>query len=111
MLTKESERTRVMKENFMAQHLEGDTIPEIAERYNLSRATVYRHLQEIADNHGVTRESLLKIIRVPTTERQYAEEERRTKVTADELKAGFKSANDSINNLINYIDLILMEEI
>ena len=41
-MLKESERTRVMKENFMALHLEGDTIAEIAERYNLSKVTVYQ---------------------------------------------------------------------
>jgi len=111
-MLKESERTRVMKENFMALHLEGGTVPEIAERYNLSQATVYRHLQEIANAHGVTRESLLQriVIRIPTTERQYADEERRMKVTAEELKAGFLEVNSTFTNLINIIDEILMEE-
>ena len=112
-MLKESERTRVMKENFMALHMEGGTIAEIAERYNLSKVTVYQHLQEIADAHGVTRESLLQriIIRIPTTERQYAEEERKMKVTAEELEAGFTEVNDTLTQLINCIDQILMEEI
>lgn len=112
-MLKVSERTHVMKENFMPLHLEGSSIPEIASRYNLSQTTVYRHLQDIANAHGVSRESLLQriIVRIPTTDKQYAEEERKMKVTAEELDAAFTEANVTLTNLINLIDKVLMEEI
>ena len=109
MSIQESERTRVMKENFMALHSEGESITEIANRYNLSRCTVYQHLQEIADANGVTRESLLKIIRIPT-ERQYFEEAKRIKVTAEDLGTQFSVANKAIGSLVQLIDTLLEEE-
>ena len=108
-MSTESERTRVMKENFMALHLEGFSIPEIGEKYNLTRATVYRHLQEIADANNVTRDSLLQVLRTPT-ERQIADESKYIKVTAEELENGFKNTDDAIGNLLGLIDKILEEE-
>lgn len=108
MLT-ESERTRVMKENFMTLHQEGWSIPEIGEKYNLSKHTVYRHLQDIADKHNVTRDSLLQVLRTPT-ERQINDDNDYIKVTAEELEKGFKEADGAIDNLVTLIDKILEEE-
>lgn len=108
-MTKESERTYIMKENFMMLHQQGLSISEIADRYNLSKITVYRHLQEIADKNGVTRESLLKVVKVPTP-RQYKAEEARVKVGIEELKLGFKEVDTGISNLIAKIDEIIKED-
>jgi len=108
MLT-ESERTRVMKENFMTLHKEGFSISEIGEKHNLTKATVYRHLQEIADAHNVTRDSLLQVLRNPT-ERQLSDEGNYIKVTAEELEKGFCEADVAIENLLGLIDKILEEE-
>ena len=56
-MPKESERTKLMKENFMSLHNRGLMISEIAQKYNLSDQTVYNSLQAIADDYGVRRES------------------------------------------------------
>ena len=55
-----NERTLQMKAHFMELHRKGLTIPQIAKEYNLSTPTVYACLQEIADQAGVSRESLLE---------------------------------------------------
>ena len=56
---KQSERTLKMKENFVTLRKEGLTPLEIADRYSVSYRTMYSCLSEIADDAGVTRESLL----------------------------------------------------
>ena len=56
-----NERTLQMMRNFMQLHAEGMGVPEIAAKYDLSRQTVYSCLDEIAENAGVTRESLLEV--------------------------------------------------
>lgn len=104
-----SERMRLMKENFMTLHQQGFTIPEIAEKYNLGRATVYHTLQEIADANGVKRESLLQIVRTPS-ERAYNEEAKRIKVDVGELRQGFTDVGNSLDRLIGIIDDTLREE-
>ena len=108
-MARESEWMRLMKENFMELHQQGFTIPEIAEKYNLGKATVYRSLQEIADANGVSRESLLKVVRTPT-ERAYREEAKKVKVNVEELKNGFKEAGNLLDSLIGIIDETLREE-
>lgn len=108
-MARESERMRLMKENFMELHQQGFTIPEIAEKYNLGKATVYHTLQDIADANGVSRESLLKIVRTPT-ERAYKEEAKRVKVNVTELKKGFEEAGKQLDFLIGIIDETLREE-
>lgn len=90
-MARESERMRLMKENFIELHQQGFTIPEIATKFNLGKATVYHTLQEIADANGVSRESLLQIVRTPT-ERAYKEEAKKVKVNVTDLKNGFKEA-------------------
>lgn len=57
-----NERTLQMMENFMELHNAGWTIKQIADKYELSVSTVYARLQEIADENGVTREELLKVV-------------------------------------------------
>jgi len=109
LLNKEAERTYVMKENFMSHHEAGESISEIAARYNLSKVTVYRHLQEIADKNGVTRESLLQIVRTPTPN-QIGRETHRIRVTAQELDDEFNKVEQSLGSLIDLIDNILEEE-
>lgn len=53
------ERTLKMKNNYVRLWQEGRTVSEIAELYDLSSRAVYRHLQDIADENGFTREELL----------------------------------------------------
>jgi transcriptional antiterminator len=57
---KKNERTLQMMKNYILLHNAGMTPGEIAKKFDLSTWTVYNALQEIADNAGVTRESLLE---------------------------------------------------
>ena len=106
---KESERTHVLKEHFVEWFQEGLSIKEIAKKCDLSRASVYRHLQAIADAYGVKREAFLKIIRTPTP-RQYSDEEARTKADAEKLLGGFDRISNSIADLRGMIKNIMEED-
>lgn len=109
-MAKESERMRLMKENFMELHQQGFSVSEIAERYNLSNKAAYNALQAIAEANGVSRESLLKVVRKLTTERAYKEEAKKVKVDVGELKKGFKEAGNLLDTMISIIDETLREE-
>lgn len=108
-MAKENERTLWMKENFMDLHHEGLSIKEIADKYELSVSTVYRSLQEIADANDVSRESLLKVLRTPTT-KFYREEKERISVQKEEFQKGFAEAENILVTLIQRIDETLKEE-
>ena len=62
MALKTSQRFLLCKKNFMALHGEGKTIEEIANIFDLSKWTIYKNLQTIADENNVSRDSLLKIV-------------------------------------------------
>lgn len=105
-----SERVLRMKQNFMGLHEQGYSIPEIAAKHNLSNPSVYRHLQEIADENGVRREDLLKIVRVPRTNGAFWDNhERKLKVDVEALKNGFDEAKSTVGNLVDMIDDILRD--
>lgn len=57
--------------------------------FSLHPATIYYNLQRIADENGVSRDSLLQVVRTPT-EKRYEYEAKQIKVDVEELKAGFK---------------------
>lgn len=109
-MAKVSERVHVMKENFMALHEAGYSIPDIAKKYNLNNSTVYRCLQEIADANGVNREDLLQIVRNKSVARIFKEEEERVRVNVAEMQDCFKQAGATIGNIIGRINQILEEE-
>jgi len=109
-MSKESERMRQLKENFMQLHEEGYTIPQIAEQYNLSFAAVYGKLQEIAEANNLKRKDLLQHEKALSERSMLKAEERRMKVDAEELQKGFNDAVESIDNLISKIDVILESE-
>ena len=60
MSSKKTLRVTQMKSSFMGLHSAGVPIEEIAERFGITPRTIYIHLQEIADENGVSRDSLLK---------------------------------------------------
>ena len=107
-MAKESERKTRMKENFMQLNQKGYSIPEIAENFDLSFSTVYRSLQEIADINGVTRDSLLKLVR-SNTEKVLREERKYVRVNVDELRQGFEDVGKAIRFLVEKVDGILVE--
>lgn len=104
-----SERTLRMKQGFMRLYEEGYSKTEIAEHYNLSGKTVYRHLQEIAEENGVKREDLINGIRVNKGERFWSKHASQVKVDFDELNNGFDKAKSIAGNLISMIDTKLNE--
>ena len=73
-MTTQDERTLQMKREYMKLHDEGYSPREIAKKFGLSDVTVYRYLGEIAEENGVTRESLLEIPHATPAayERQFA---------------------------------------
>lgn len=58
-MVKKHERTLKMIDQFPELWNSGMVVQEIAPMFNLSDWTVYHYLQEIADNMGVPRETLL----------------------------------------------------
>lgn len=106
---KVSERVRLMKENFMQLHNQGYTIPEIAKKYNLGRATVYQHLQEIADANGVSRESLLQQVKKPY-ENGAVGKYRRVQVDMKALEATFEEVEAGLQFISEELGKILEEE-
>ena len=104
-----SERVYLMKSNFMNLHEEGYSIPEIAEKFDLSYSTAYRHLGEIAQENGVTREDLLKIVQSPRSERRMIEEKEKIKLDTNEMLKEFDSLSSSIEALLSEVDQLLME--
>lgn len=109
-MAKVSERVHVMKKNFMKLHKEGFSISEIAVQFNLNGVTVYRHLQEIADENNVHRDDLLKVVRSPSGERAWRMEEKQVRVDVNELHKGFDEATNAIAELIEKIDETLEVE-
>ena len=105
---KSTERVIQMKQNFMRLHDEGKTIPEIAKIYNLNFSTVYKSLQEIADENGTTREELLSQVHVGTSRNSKNYSTPKTPNTIDfkKLSKSFDFVLAELNNLITDIDCI-----
>lgn len=108
-MAKESERMHLMKESFMDLHQQGISIPKIAEKFDLSYSAVYHALQDIADENGVTRASLLTLVRT-STEKAYEMEAEIEKVNFEEIKQCFKEINESISLMVDIIDSITLNE-
>ena len=106
---KSTERVIQMKQNFMRLHDEGKTIPEIAKIYHLNFSTVYKSLQEIADENGTTREELLSQVHVGTSRNSKNYSTPKTPNTIDfkKLSKSFDFVLAELNNLITDIDCIL----
>lgn len=105
MATESSERVVQMKANFMELHEAGLTIQEIADKFHLSRATMYRHLEAIALENGVTRESLLQ--QVHQTPTYWAKQNHALKVDGNQLLAKFDSAQQALSEITEDITTII----
>lgn len=106
---KMNERTLQMLQNFMTLHNNGWTIPEIAKKYDLASRTIYSYLDKIADENGVTRDSLLS---VPHTEHLCYERQFEPVKPVDltEFKQRFQKTLDAMNDVTEIIELILDEQ-
>ena len=101
----ESERVVQMKANFMKLHQEGWSISEIADKYNLSKPTVYRHLESIASQNGVTREVLLQ--QVHQTPTYWARQSTSLKVDGNQLLENFDVAQQALKNISGDISSLI----
>lgn len=104
-----TERICRLINEFMKYHNDGYTIPEIADIFQVDFGTVYKNLQEIADNNGVTRESLLQVVHSPHDVenrklRNYSKE------NPYELNESFNILLNEIDNITTTIDSILKLE-
>lgn len=102
--SKRSEKVSRMIDNFMELHNEGYTIPEIAKKFNLSETCVRNHLQEIADNNGVSRESLLQIVHSQHFMSKVRNSTQLEKEDPKELRKAFESAMNEVTALIRIVD-------
>lgn len=101
-----TQRVEKLIKNFMQYHEEGYSIPEIAEIFDIDFSTVYKHLQEIAEKNGTTREALLAKQNSGGFSRTTFYKET---VDVKELKAGFRKVDEDITNLIDTINDIIKE--
>lgn len=100
-----TQRVEKLVKEFMQYHNNGYSILEIAEIFNVNFSTVYNHLQEIADNNGVSRDSLLE--KISSTHNTIHQPFLKEKVDAQTLLNGFNTIETEINKIIAEIDTIL----
>lgn len=101
-MAKMSESVKKMLNEFMELHENGYTINEIAKKFSLSASTVYSYLQEIAQNNGVTRESLLC-----TVHKQHVvtkEHPKYEKILPEDLNENFSNMLKEVDTIISKID-------
>lgn len=100
-----TQRVEKLVKEFMQYHNNGYSILEIAEIFNVSFSAVYKHLQEIADFNGVSRESLLErgSSAHSTAHHPFFKE----RIDAQTLLNGFNTIETEINKIIAEIDTIL----
>lgn len=101
-----SMRRKKLIENFMVDHDDGLSIAEIADKYHVSKTTVYASLQEIADKHGVTRESLLEKIIVRGNDSCYSRQY--CKVEVKQIEGEIMKMLDSSKAIVTQIDTIML---
>lgn len=101
----ESERVVQMKASFMKLHEEGWSIPEIASKFNLSKQTVYRHLDSIAKQNSVTREVLLH--QVHKTPAYWERQNNSLKVDGNNLLENFNIAQNALAKVSSEITTLI----
>ena len=105
------ERTLKMKQEYKKLHDAGMSVRDIAKKFNLHWRTVYKYLDEIAEQEGVPREDLLfdveKAKPRSTYDRAFAPVE---KIDLTEYRANFDAAKKGINQLGKAIDSYLEKE-
>ena len=104
------EKTMKFIKNFIAERESGLSIPEIADKYFISKRHAYNLLQEIADANGVTRESLLHRPNAPHASPLFVHRNGEEKVNIGEIRKEFQNIITSSNNIISKIDSILEED-
>ena len=102
------ERTLQMERECVELHNQGLMPKEIAQKFNLSRRTVYNSLQKIADEAGVSRQSLLEI---PHKEHAKYDVEKKNDVPVkiEELNKKIDKVIAGLNELLDEVNFTIME--
>ena len=100
-----------MKQGFMQFRNEGYSIEEIANYFDVAQMTVYNYLQEIAEENGVTRESLLY---VPHKEHEAPDSRKEVKkpslINIDELNQKFENVIKETEGILYEVRNVLAAE-
>ena len=105
MANKNSERTSLMKKEFIKLRASGMSIQDIAKKYGMTARNIYFHLQEIADENHVTRDELLFVPQKPHIIKS-SNSKRLSKeaISPEELKKDFSEILEKVDNIIEKID-------
>lgn len=106
-----TERTKRMKQSFIALHNDGKSIKEIAEIFNLHYSTVYYALGDIAKENNLRREDLLERSREKAKNkirsRSYV---RKEQMKPDVLITHLDKVKSEVRSIIEIIDQALIKE-
>lgn len=105
-----SERVLQLKKNFMEHHKNGWTIQEIADKYHVTRRHTYSILQKIADENGVTRESLLHTPHSQHSSPLFVHRDGEEKVNVEEIRKDFQNILTSAGKIVENISKVLEED-
>ena len=95
-----TQRVEKLIKEFMGYHKQGLTVLEIAKIFDVDFSTVYKHLQQIADENGVTRESLLQ---KPFSSYASRPSYSKDKVDFEKLRTDFDNVEKGIDEILNTI--------
>ena len=104
-----SERVARMMQNFMEYHEKGYSIAEIAEKFAISKYTIYDRLQEIADENGVSRDSLLMKVH-KSHETSFRTTSPKEYVNPETLLENFDTMIESVNTILADIKQVIEVE-
>lgn len=107
--TRLNERTLKMMENFIVDHKADMSIAEIAEKYGITKWTVYEHLDEIAEKNHVSRDSLLDVIKTHYTFNQTKKREIVT-IDIEKFDESTQKIVDNIDDIIKMTEEVIEEE-
>ncbi len=96
-----TQRVEKLHKEFMSYHKQGYSVLEIAKILKVDFSTVYKHLQQIADENGVTRESLLVKPSSSYSERATYSTD---KVNFEKLRTEFANVEQSIDEILNTVE-------
>ena len=105
-----SERKIQLEKGYMECRNKGMTNSEIAEYFRVSTWTLYHSLQKIADDNGVTRESLLDVPQEQHKSTKSLNRRKIEKVDPKDLKEEFAELDNLAKEIIVKIDQVLQEE-
>ena len=78
--------------------------------YSLSRHTVYYYLQDIANENGVTRESLLEVVHKPHVLTKPALKNPAKQVEIEKIRGSFSELYNDLDSLAKNIRTFLQED-